>query len=123
MLEAEACEAIGGATVEVWHADADGAYSAFGPGAGETFLRGAQRTGGDGLATFTTIYPGWYMGRTVHIHVKVHVGADEVHRDSSTSMTRPRMRSTRTTCTRAAANGTCATTPTPSTPPVASRAW
>ncbi len=33
----------------------------------------------DGLATFTTIYPGWYMGRTVHIHVKVHVGGDEVH--------------------------------------------
>ena len=28
---------------------------------------------------FRTVYPGWYMGRTVHIHVKVHVGGNVVH--------------------------------------------
>jgi protocatechuate 3,4-dioxygenase beta subunit len=38
-----------------------------------TYLRGAQVTGADGIAQFTTIYPGWYRGRTVHIHLKVHV--------------------------------------------------
>ena len=32
-----------------------------------------------GLAVFTTIYPGWYQGRAVHIHVKVHVGGRVVH--------------------------------------------
>ena len=33
----------------------------------------------NGLAVFDTIYPGWYPGRAVHIHVKVHVGGSVVH--------------------------------------------
>ena len=37
------------------------------------FLRGVQRTDAKGLALFRTVYPGWYPGRTVHIHLKVHV--------------------------------------------------
>lgn len=79
VLDAAACESVSGATVELWHADAEGVYSSFGDGSGEDFLRGAQRTSGSGLATFKTIYPGWYPGRTVHIHVKVHIDGDEVH--------------------------------------------
>ena len=55
----------------------DGSYSAGDqeaePGDDGTYLRGAQPTGGDGIARFTTIYPGWYAGRSVHIHLKVHV--------------------------------------------------
>ena len=46
---------------------------------GTNFLRGVQRTNAKGIATFRTIYPGWYPGRAVHIHVKVHVGGDVVH--------------------------------------------
>jgi protocatechuate 3,4-dioxygenase beta subunit len=46
---------------------------------GKTYLRGIQRTNGTGVATFTTIYPGWYRGRTVHIHVRVHIGGSIVH--------------------------------------------
>ena len=46
---------------------------------GTNFLRGAQRTNANGVATFQTIYPGWYPGRAVHIHVKVHVGGAVVH--------------------------------------------
>ena len=38
-----------------------------------TYLRGAQTTDKDGIVTFTTIFPGWYRGRTTHIHVKVHI--------------------------------------------------
>ena len=38
-----------------------------------------QKTNANGIATFTTIYPGWYPGRTVHVHVKVHVGGNVVH--------------------------------------------
>lgn len=38
-----------------------------------TYLRGAQTTDANGIATFTTIFPGWYMGRTTHIHLKVHI--------------------------------------------------
>ena len=42
-------------------------------------MRGIQRTDANGLARFRTVYPGWYPGRTVHIHVKVHVAGNVVH--------------------------------------------
>ena len=38
-----------------------------------------QRTDRKGIATFRTIYPGWYPGRTVHIHLKVYLGGTTVH--------------------------------------------
>jgi protocatechuate 3,4-dioxygenase beta subunit len=71
--EAESCEPIQDAVVEIWHCDALGVYSGFESGADERFLRGGQVTNGKGIAEFTTLYPGWYPGRTVHIHVKVHL--------------------------------------------------
>ena len=81
--DAGSCEAIENAVVDVWHCDAGGSYSGFesasgGPGGGgptddETYLRGAQATNSDGIAEFKTIYPGWYPGRTTHIHLKVHL--------------------------------------------------
>ena len=77
--DSSSCEPIEGATVEIWHCDAEGVYSGVETGTDETFLRGAQRTDAAGLATFDTIFPGWYQGRAVHIHVKVHVGGNEVH--------------------------------------------
>jgi len=70
---AGACEPIENAVVDLWHCDAGGVYSGFEAGEGERFLRGAQVTNADGIATFTTIYPGWYEGRTAHIHAKVHL--------------------------------------------------
>ena len=45
----------------------------------KTFLRGIQKTDAKGVATFKTIYPGWYQGRTVHIHVRVSLGGNVVH--------------------------------------------
>jgi protocatechuate 3,4-dioxygenase beta subunit len=55
----------------------DGSYSAgdaeAGPSDDGTYLRGAQVADRDGVVQFTTIYPGWYRGRTVHIHLKLHV--------------------------------------------------
>jgi protocatechuate 3,4-dioxygenase beta subunit len=73
------------ADVEIWHADAAGAYSGFGssPGRGTTnskrYLRGHQKSDANGRLSFLTIYPGWYRGRTPHIHVKVHVAGNTVH--------------------------------------------
>ena len=78
VLDASSCKAIKGAAVDVWHADAAGDYSGLN-GAGTTFMRGIQRTNSKGLAIFRTVYPGWYTGRAVHIHVKVHVGGTVVH--------------------------------------------
>src|SRR5215475_772068 len=80
VVGASTCKPIKGATVEVWHADAAGNYSGFGAGSGSrTFMRGIQRTDANGVATFRSVYPGWYQGRTVHIHVKVHVRGRVVH--------------------------------------------
>jgi len=70
---------LAGTLVEVWHADKDGHYSGFPADSappGETFLRGSQRTDDRGLCAFDTIYPGWYPGRTLHIHLIAHVEAD-----------------------------------------------
>lgn len=73
------CKPIKGAAVEIWHCDAEGTYSATGAEADERFLRGVQRTDAKGVAIFRTLYPGWYPGRTVHIHTMVHIGGNVVH--------------------------------------------
>lgn len=70
------CRPVAGARVDIWHCDAAGDYSGFARQGnrstrGETFLRGTQFAGGDGVASFDTIWPGWYRGRTPHIHLKV----------------------------------------------------
>jgi protocatechuate 3,4-dioxygenase beta subunit len=76
------CAALPGAKVEIWHCDAAGIYSDVSdPGfntKGQQFLRGYQVTDANGNAAFTTIYPGWYRGRAVHIHFKVHPDANTV---------------------------------------------
>jgi protocatechuate 3,4-dioxygenase beta subunit len=80
VVSASTCKPIKNAIVEIWHADASGVYSGFGSGASNrTFLRGKQRSDRNGLAVFSTIYPGWYQGRTVHIHVKAWIGGKIVH--------------------------------------------
>ena len=77
--DAQSCAPIPGAVVEIWHADAGGSYSGFNGADNATFMRGSHPVGAAGVATFRTVYPGWYRGRTVHIHVKVHVDGNEVH--------------------------------------------
>ena len=75
-LARNSCAPLVGAVVDVWHCDADGVYSdvrdpRFFDTRGKKFLRGYQVTDASGKATFKTIYPGWYEGRTVHIHFTV----------------------------------------------------
>jgi len=78
VVNATTCKPIPNAAVELWHADAAGVYSGVSGNSGN-FLRGIQRTNAKGQVRFETIFPGWYRGRTPHIHVKVHVGGREVH--------------------------------------------
>jgi protocatechuate 3,4-dioxygenase beta subunit len=80
------CRPLAGARVDLWHCDASGLYSGYeGQGddhrtgaKGQTFLRGAQVTDAAGRVTFRSIWPGWYEGRTPHIHLKVFLDARTV---------------------------------------------
>jgi protocatechuate 3,4-dioxygenase beta subunit len=78
-VSSAACVALQSAQVDVWHCDALGVYSdASDPSfntRGQKFLRGYQLTDASGRAAFTTIYPGWYGGRAVHIHFKIRTTA------------------------------------------------
>jgi protocatechuate 3,4-dioxygenase beta subunit len=81
-VSGSAVTTLSGAHVDVWHADAIGAYSDEAAGSiqsenttGQTWLRGYQVTDANGAVSFTTIYPGWYIGRTIHIHFKVRLYA------------------------------------------------
>jgi protocatechuate 3,4-dioxygenase beta subunit len=82
-----------GAEVEIWQCDAFGRYSGFPPPPGPAtnaapaappqevgpqrgFLRGRQRTDDSGTCIFRTIYPGWYPGRAVHIHLAARAGGE-----------------------------------------------
>jgi protocatechuate 3,4-dioxygenase beta subunit len=69
------CTPLSNAVIDVWHCDAEGVYSDVSDRqfstVGEKFLRGYQVTDANGTAEFVTIYPGWYPGRTVHIHFKI----------------------------------------------------
>ena len=84
------CAPLGGAVVDVWHCDAEGVYSdvrdpRFFDTRGKKFLRGYQVTDASGKATFKTIYPGWYEGRSVHIHftVRTNPAAASAHEFTS----------------------------------------
>lgn len=87
VMDPTTCAPLANAAVDVWHCDAQGYYSGVAsnnPGpdsdpavaaevASQIFLRGIQLTDENGIAEIDTIYPGWYLGRTVHIHMKVEV--------------------------------------------------
>jgi protocatechuate 3,4-dioxygenase beta subunit len=86
----DGCTPVPGAAVEIWHCDAWGYYSGYttaSPGGSvpaesedgstandSTYLRGYQIANANGVVKFETIFPGWYIPRTCHIHVKVHTG-------------------------------------------------
>jgi protocatechuate 3,4-dioxygenase beta subunit len=78
-VSGSSCRPIAGALVDLWHCDAAGVYSDVDdPRArtlGRKFLRGHQVTDNDGRVRFVTIYPGWYPGRTVHVHFKVRTSS------------------------------------------------
>lgn len=79
-VSGSSCEPFANALVDVWHCDAAGIYSDVNDPSGSTvgkkFLRGYQTTDASGAASFSTIYPGWYSGRAVHIHFKIRTEPD-----------------------------------------------
>ncbi|MCU1260688.1 MAG: intradiol ring-cleavage dioxygenase, partial [Bryobacterales bacterium] len=81
------CTPLAGARVDIWHCDATGVYSdeAVQNSTGKTFLRGYQVSDDSGTVQFTTIYPGWYSGRTVHIHVRIRTYSGSTLLDNFTA--------------------------------------
>jgi protocatechuate 3,4-dioxygenase beta subunit len=83
----ETCTPVEGAEVDIWHTSADGFYSGETASPGCTlgdpeaiaghWFRGIQTSGADGRVDFDTCFPGWYGGRTIHIHITVRIGATE----------------------------------------------
>ncbi|MDQ1113476.1 protocatechuate 3,4-dioxygenase beta subunit [Microbacterium testaceum] len=70
---------LAGAAVYVWHCDAEGRYSMYSSGIqNETYLRGVQVVGADGVVSFTSIFPACYDGRWPHIHFEVYPNADAI---------------------------------------------
>jgi len=73
------CEVLAGVLVDIWQCDKDGYYSEYGGNGSQSvnltdlhFLRGRQVTDSAGLASWTSIFPGWYPGRAPHIHVHIY---------------------------------------------------
>ena len=67
------CGPMQNVQVDIWHCNTAGVYSAESSEATATksWLRGYQLTDATGLVTFSTILPGWYSGRTTHIHLRL----------------------------------------------------
>ena len=83
------CTPLPNAMVDIWQCDAMGQYSGVNDRMvgfnteSQKFLRGYQVTDANGVARFTTIYPGWYQGRAVHIHFKIRAPADAAIADQT----------------------------------------
>ncbi len=79
VVDSKTCAPLQNAAVDIWHCDAMGAYSGFTSGGprridSTRFLRGIQVSNQQGMVEFASIYPGWYQGRTIHLHMKVRLG-------------------------------------------------
>ncbi|WP_158879398.1 twin-arginine translocation pathway signal protein [Amycolatopsis anabasis] len=72
-IRQQQCSPLPNAMVDLWQCDAFGVYSDIPSqgSSGRKFLRGYQLTNPEGKAQFVTILPGWYQGRTIHIHIKI----------------------------------------------------
>lgn len=79
VLQLDGCQPLGDAALEIWHCDAQGAYSGVGSNSANRFLRGVQITDDEGRAEFRSILPGYYPGRTNHVHLKVHLSERDIH--------------------------------------------
>jgi protocatechuate 3,4-dioxygenase beta subunit len=83
----KSCKPVPNATVDIWHSGSQGIYSAYAMGTTcnpgtdnvlmKTFCRGVQPLDETGRANFSTVFPGWYTGRTIHIHFTLRVGGKE----------------------------------------------
>ncbi|HKP60583.1 MAG TPA: hypothetical protein VJV78_27840 [Polyangiales bacterium] len=87
LVKGSACTPVPNAQIDIWHSGSGGIYSAYAtnttcnPGTMDVkkdmFCRGVQMTDAMGRADFSTVFPGWYKGRTIHIHFTIRVDGRE----------------------------------------------
>jgi len=87
VVRSNACMPVPDASIDIWHSGSDGIYSAYATGTicnpgmqdvrAKTFCRGVQATDANGRADFSSVFPGWYRGRTIHIHFTLRVAGRE----------------------------------------------
>ena len=87
VVGADGCTPITDATVDIWHSGSQGIYSAYAMGTtcnpgsddviNDMFCRGVQPVNESGRCDFSTVFPGWYRGRTLHVHFTVRIGGRE----------------------------------------------
>jgi protocatechuate 3,4-dioxygenase beta subunit len=87
VVHASGCAPVAGASIDIWHSGSDGIYSAYDTGTtcnpgmmnvkSMMFCRGVQSTDETGRANFSSVFPGWYKGRTIHIHFTVRISGKE----------------------------------------------
>ena len=82
------CTVMEGVQVDIWHCNASGIYSAESVEStvGQSWLRGYQISDSTGKVQFTTIIPGWYSGRTTHIHLRLRSTYDSTDDSGSNTM-------------------------------------
>jgi protocatechuate 3,4-dioxygenase beta subunit len=85
-VSSKGCQPLPGAMVDIWQCDASGTYSDVQGAVGQKFLRGYQISDAKGVASFLTIYPGWYPGRTVHIHFKIRHGTGNTQQEFTSQL-------------------------------------
>lgn len=86
VVNVDTCQPIQNASVEIWHTDRNGNYSApisnmcsnDATTRSQTFSRGIQLTDANGWAYFDSIFPGWYSGRVTHIHLRVRLNSTTI---------------------------------------------
>ena len=91
VMRAATCEPVAKAAVEIWSANSLGKYSDKSQEGtvGQKYLRGVQLSDAAGIVRFKSIYPGWYAGRTCHIHLKVRTGGTASGSSYSTAGSNP----------------------------------
>jgi protocatechuate 3,4-dioxygenase beta subunit len=87
LVRSNGCTPVPDASIDIWHSGSEGIYSAYATGTicnpgtqnvlSQMFCRGVQTTDAAGRADFSTVFPGWYTGRTIHIHFTVRIGGRE----------------------------------------------
>jgi protocatechuate 3,4-dioxygenase beta subunit len=83
LVKGDGCTPLPNATIDIWHSGSQGIYSAYAMGTicnpgsenvlSDMFCRGVQQSDANGRCDFDSVFPGWYKGRTIHVHFTVTV--------------------------------------------------